>query len=218
MGFNAMDLKKMIKIGLQTLIPCLFFGWTLIAIAAGSIYPPINRIAKPFVCPRGTLDFEQTGYRPSPGTTVTTTTWVCTDARSGTEKVIGVMALTIPAGLIDGLIAFVAVMAIVAAVQYRRGKYPRLEKAAAARQEELETIQRMEREDLATPSANGVAMYQQLIFDGRDITAMASEVRQMGGKVKQAAEELTQLKQLLSQGLITQQDYDQKKAEILKRL
>lgn len=213
-----MNLKKIINISIYTLIPCLFFGWTLIAVAGGSIYPPINYIAKPFVCPNGDLKFEQQGYRPSPGTTVTTTTWVCTDSRSGTEKVIDVFALTLPAGIIDGLIAFVPAMAIVLAVQYRRGKYPRLEQAASINQAEIERTKRMEREELARSSTRRLVEDQQRISDANDITAVASEVRSMGGKVMDAAEELEKMKELLNKGLITQQDYDQKKKEILARL
>jgi hypothetical protein len=213
-----MDLKKIIKLIIWTLIPCLFFGWTLIAVAGGSIYPPINYIAKPFVCPNGDLKFEQQGYRPSPGTTITTTTWVCTDSRSGTEKVIDVFALTLPAGIIDGLIAFVPVMAIVLAVQYRRGKYSRLDEAAVINQAEIERTKRMEREELARSSTRRLAEELRLISDANDSTAAASEVHQMGGKVQDAAEELGKLKELLSKGLITQQDYDQKKKEILARL
>jgi hypothetical protein len=205
-----MDLKRIIKAGLQTLIVCLFFGWTIIAVAGGSIYPPINQIAKPFVCPTGDLKFGQRVYRPSPGTTVTTTTWVCSDTRSGGEKVINVMELTIPAGMIYGLIAFVPIMAIVAVRQYRQEKYPRLEKAELIRQGELETRKRMELEDPVKKP--------QVVFDSQEILSAENNVHLTGGKVKDAAEELGNLKQLLNQGLITQQDYDQKKREILTRL
>ena len=98
-GFKAMRIKYWIVTGLQTLGACWFFGITLIALAGGAVYPPINRIAKPFVCPGGDLVYNQKGYRPSPGTTITTTTWVCTDS-SGGQQEIGVLPLTIPSGII----------------------------------------------------------------------------------------------------------------------
>lgn len=213
-----MNLKKMFKISLQMLIPCLFFGWTLIAIAAGSIYPPINNIAKPFVCPNGDMKFEQQGYRPSPGTTVTTTTWVCTNPRSGTEKVIDVMALTIPAGIIDGLIIFFPIMAVVALVQLRRGGYSNRPVSPPVRQDLPERMDFLKQQYLESQGGGAPVERSDGPLDFQEILSTAEAAREKAGKLRGATEELTHLKQLLNQGLITQQDYDQKKAEILKRL
>ncbi len=183
-----MKLKKNTQGIIWALLVCWFFGVTLISIAGGAIYPPINIIAKPFVCANGAMEFKQDEYNPSPGQTVTTTTWVCTDASSGEKQILGVFELVLPAGIIDGSLVFVLVMIVRGVVLYRGRSYSRLKQAAQARQEAFE----------------------------RQPVAADSPV--VGGKIKDAAEELGKLKQLVDAGLITQQDYDQKKAEVLRRI
>ncbi len=178
----------MIRGNLWMLLVCWFFGVTLISVAGGALYPPINIIAKPFVCANGAMEFKQAVYNPSPGQTITTTTWVCTDASSGENRIIGVWELVLPAGIIDGSLVFVLVVIIRAVLAYRGGSYSRFEQAAQARQEVFE----------------------------RQPAAAGSPAE--GGSMKDAADELGKLKQLVDARLITQQDYDQKKAEILRRL
>ena len=106
------NVKKIASDFAITLGACLFFGVTIISIAGGAIYPPINRIAKPFVCLNGAMDFSTATYNPSPGESTTTITWVCTPP-GGQPHEIGLFALVIPAGIIDGLIAFFPIMASV---------------------------------------------------------------------------------------------------------
>ena len=52
-----MDLKNLFWDALKTLGICIFFGITLISIAGGAVYPPINIIAKPFVCPTAAMTY-----------------------------------------------------------------------------------------------------------------------------------------------------------------
>src|SRR5436305_286274 len=96
------------KRGFSTVIVALFwsvfFGITVFAIGIGALFPQINRISAPFVCPAGELDWEEATYRPSPGSTVTTITWVCADTRTGKKEVIEGVGPNLIAGTIYGLI------------------------------------------------------------------------------------------------------------------
>ena len=107
-----MSLVNAVKKYLWALLVCCFFGITIVSVAGGSIYPPINIIAKPFACPNGSMDFKMAQYRPSPGTTVTTTTWVCTDAVSGEAQVLNLIPVVVPAGIMDGVIIFLIYLVI----------------------------------------------------------------------------------------------------------
>ena len=213
-----MNLKKMINTTLITLGACLFFGVTLISVAGGALYPPINRIAKPFACPNGAMDYGEYTVRPSPGTTVTSITWTCTDARSGEPRDINMWAIVLPAGIIDGLIAFIPVMAIVAAVMiYRASNLPG-DPVAQARQEVFNKFGLQQPQYRSSQFVSFPAGSPEGEDRFKEVLSAAESVRTMPGKVTQAAEELSQLKQLLNSGLITQQDYDQKKRDILTRL
>jgi hypothetical protein len=186
-----MDLKNLFWDALKTLGICIFFGITLISIAGGAVYPPINIIAKPFVCPTGVMTYEQAGYNPSPGTDITTTTWVCTDASGGNPQEIGVFPIVIPAGAIDGFIVFLPVM-LIKTFRSTRGTQ--------------------------SPSSNDPVTKRTLNTNYQDFPLHSGTDTAKVAELKEVAEELAKLKQLLASGLITQQDYDQKKAEILTRL
>src|SRR5258706_13804263 len=79
--FIGMKLKTSTLI--LTFIWCLFMGVTAISIGFGAIFPSMNRISKPFVCPRGEMSLDEQVYNPYPGSTITTLTWYCTDSQSG---------------------------------------------------------------------------------------------------------------------------------------
>ena len=204
-----MSIKYWVQTGLKTLGICWFFGITLIAIAGGSIYPPINQVSKPFVCPTGDLAFKMMEYRPSPGTTVTTTTWVCTNPR-GEPQVIGVFPMTIPSGIIYGTLVAIVVMIFLMV---------RAAPAAEVARREKEANDRMMAEELKLPSDDGdMEQSQHLISEElSQIRRQGEQIAEVGGKFKQAAEEMRELKQMHETGLITQQEFDEKRAEILKK-
>src|SRR5689334_21718963 len=85
----------------------LFMRVTAISIGFGAVFPSMNKIAKPFVCPRGEMEVETQGYNPSPGTTVTTLTWYCVDAASGEKNELGIFPMALYAGLIYGFFLFI---------------------------------------------------------------------------------------------------------------
>ena len=88
---------------------CIFMGVTAISIGVGAMYPPLNYIAKPFVCPNGQLSFEQNVINPIPGTTQTTAVWICTDSKSGSQTSIDAIRMSVYAGPFYGLLLFVLI-------------------------------------------------------------------------------------------------------------
>ena len=87
----------------------LFLGITGISIGLGTVYPSVNRITRPFLCPRGEMIVETQTYRPVPGETITTLTWYCADRETGARTELSILAMTLYAGAIYGLGLFVVV-------------------------------------------------------------------------------------------------------------
>ena len=55
---------------LLTFIWCWFMGITAISIGFGALFPSMNRVAKPFVCPSGKMDLTKEVYNPYPENTI----------------------------------------------------------------------------------------------------------------------------------------------------
>jgi len=70
----------------------------------------MNRIAKPFICPRGEMELETQVYRPYPGNTITTLTWYCADQETGERNELGIFPMSLYAGAIYGLLLFVVIV------------------------------------------------------------------------------------------------------------
>jgi len=87
---------------------CIFMGVTAISIGFGAMYPPMNYVAKPFVCPNGQLNFQQSVSNPLPGTTYTTTGWSCRNPGADTSTEIDPLKMGLYAGPIYGLLLYVA--------------------------------------------------------------------------------------------------------------
>src|SRR6185369_14812162 len=90
----------------------IFMGVTAISIGVGAAYPPLNYVAKPFVCPGGQMIVDQQTSNPLPGTTYTTVTWYCVDARTGKKQELDIFPMSLYSGVIYGLLLFVVVAAI----------------------------------------------------------------------------------------------------------
>jgi hypothetical protein len=98
---------KLKGIGLfLTFIWCWFMGVTAISIGFGALFPSMNRIAKPFVCPSGRMELETQTYRPYPGSTITTLTWYCVDQASGEKRELGIFPMSLYSGTIYGWLLF----------------------------------------------------------------------------------------------------------------
>ena len=89
-----------------TFLWCWFMGVTAISIGFGALFPSMNLVAKPFVCPNGTMDLTKQVYRPYPGNTITTLTWYCVDENSGAKRELGIFPMSLYAGTIYGWLLF----------------------------------------------------------------------------------------------------------------
>ncbi len=85
---------------------CWFMGITAISIGFGALFPSMNLVAKPFVCPSGTMDLTRQVYNPYPGNTITTITWYCVDEASGTKTELGIFPMSLYSGTIYGWLLF----------------------------------------------------------------------------------------------------------------
>src|SRR4051812_41895485 len=84
---------------------CIFMGITAVSIGVGAIWPPLNLVAKPFVCPNGEMTFNQETLNPLPGTTYTLTGWTCADTGPGEPpRELDIFSIALPAGVIYGLV------------------------------------------------------------------------------------------------------------------
>jgi hypothetical protein len=88
----------------------IFMGITAISIGFGALFPSMNRIAKPLVCPRGEMELETQVYRPYPGSTITTMTWYCADHETGERTELGIFPMSLYAGVFYGLLLFAVIV------------------------------------------------------------------------------------------------------------
>lgn len=188
-----MNAKTWFTIFWITLAASVWLGF-MISVTGGVLYPPINKIAKPFVCANGEMQVDEHSYYPSPGTTVTTIDWYCVNAAAGTQEAIPTLKLALFAIPIYSLIVFFPSLGIVAYWKF----------VIAPRN--LTKNQEINMEA-------GTGQFQHML--NSDQRAHSTAIFSSRGP---EFEELKKLKEMLDTGLITQQDYDQKKAEILKRL
>lgn len=90
----------------------IFMGVTAVSYGFGALYPPLNKIAQPFVCPNGQMVFEEAVSNPLPGTTITQIGWYCVDGRSGAKTKMVDAPIHLYAGVFYGLLMFVAALII----------------------------------------------------------------------------------------------------------
>jgi hypothetical protein len=90
----------------------IFMGVTAVSMGFGSVFPSLNYIAKPFVCPAGQMALEENVSHPLPGTTYTILHWYCVDARSGAKTELNPFAINLCAGPLYGVLIFVMVLII----------------------------------------------------------------------------------------------------------
>jgi hypothetical protein len=86
----------------------IFMGVTAVSYGFGALYPPLNKVAQPFVCPNGQMTVEGYTSHPMPGTTITQIYWYCVDRQSGAKTDIGGAPMHIYAGVFYGVLMFAA--------------------------------------------------------------------------------------------------------------
>jgi sugar lactone lactonase YvrE len=111
------------------LVFCVFMGITVISIGFGSIFPALNEIAGPFVCPNAQLALGVQNYQVSPVENGSVLTWYCFDSKTGIKTELNPFTtINLYAGFIYGLLMFV-VICIIWYVSYRRRLTPHEETA-----------------------------------------------------------------------------------------
>ncbi|KXK15971.1 MAG: hypothetical protein UZ14_CFX002000144 [Chloroflexi bacterium OLB14] len=160
---------------------CWFMGITAIAIGFGAVFPSMNRIAKPLVCPRGEMELETEVYTPSPVETVTTLTWYCVDTTTGEKTEIGLFPMSLYTGTFYGFIFFAIV-------------YVGIKK-------------------LTKPSDEAIAE-----ISSTHVNKPSSPKFGETSNKRDTLQRMKELEQLRDANLITETEYEQKRAEILKGL
>jgi hypothetical protein len=89
-----------------------FMGITFVSIGLGAVFPALNMVAKPFVCPIGQMETNSQYYQVSPVESVTTLTWYCIDGRSGTKTELNPFIINFYAGSIYALLINAAALII----------------------------------------------------------------------------------------------------------
>lgn len=194
-----MKLKKSVLVWM--LIWCLFMGVTAISIGFGALFPSMNLISKPFVCPRGEMSVEKQVYNPYPGTTITTLTWYCIDPQNGAKTEIGILPMSISAGLIYGFILFILVLI---------GMWIYAKRFASNEPE------------AGYGAINPSALRGREPEGFRDIPGFGhdplGESRKKGRTSETALARMKELKDLRAANMISESEYESKRAEILKDL
>jgi hypothetical protein len=156
-------------------------GITAISIGFGALFPSMNLVAKPFVCPGGRMDLTKEVYNPYPGNTITTLTWYCVDEASGVKRELGIFPMSLYAGTIYGWLFFGVVVIGMLILANRRPKIG-------------EGIQR-------TPVNT--------LFESASYNPHVSDT---------VLARMKELKELHAANLISESEYEEKRAEILKSL
>lgn len=79
--------KTSITETLTVLFWSLLIGVLGISIGLGALYPPLNLIARPFVCPGGQLTYQQSLTQATPNQTFFSAAWTCTQADATSQPV-----------------------------------------------------------------------------------------------------------------------------------
>ncbi len=179
----------------------IFMGITAISVGFGALFPTLDLIAQPLICPNGQLRYQQDVSNPLPGTTYTQVNWYCVDNQSGAKAPLDVVTLGLYAGPFYGLLLFVAVILIELAYTWRNGTAWLMEGPGGGQ--------------AAAQSGRRAEEYDSLISD------LDENISQASKKDKAAGDSLTRMKQLdklRSANMISKPEYDQKRAEILKEV
>lgn len=79
--------QKTIKGLVEGFLWSIFIGWAGISIGLGALYPPLNYVAKPFVCPNGQMTFEKQQAQTTPSQTFFSADWHCTKKGSTSQAI-----------------------------------------------------------------------------------------------------------------------------------
>lgn len=196
---------------------CWFMGITAISIGFGAVFPSMNRIAKPFICPTGEMELETQTYRPYPGNTTTTLTWYCVDT-SGNRKELGIFPMSLYAGTIYGILLFIVVFLFMYIRSTRAPSaasptsYDRLAEANAS----LERAKQYRAN--AEQFREQAEQFRKRAEQSNDPRFIFGQQLEDKAASQGALERMKELKKLRDENLISETEYDEKRREILKGL
>jgi hypothetical protein len=200
-----------------TFIWCLFMGVTVGSIGIGAVFPSVNLAAKPFVCPNGQMQVVTKDYHPDPTRTVTTVTTYCVDGTTGAKTQLGIFPMSLYAGTLFGLVFFALTMI---GISSKFITLPRSYYAASQQSTDLDPAMDGFKSKLRSGrlSQEQYAMMEQSLknYSGNRSTGSLAPASRISREPVE--EQLKELKGLLDSSLITKQEYEKKKAEILSRL
>jgi hypothetical protein len=200
-----------------TFIWCLFMGVTAGSIGVGAVFPSVNLVAKPFVCPKGQMQVVTKDYHPDPTRTVTTVTTYCVDGTTGVKTQLGIFPMSLYAGTLFGLVFFALAMI---GISSKFITLPRSYYVASGQFTDLDPAIEGFKSKLRSSrlSQEQYALIEQSVknYSGNRSTGSSAPASRISHEPVE--EQLKELKGLLDSNLITKQDYEKKKAEILNRL
>jgi hypothetical protein len=179
----------------------IFMGVTAFAVGFGALFPQLDLIAQPLICPNGQLRYQQNVSNPLPGTTYTTVDWYCVDNQSGAMAPLDVLTVGLYAGPFYGLLLFVAVILIELVYTWRNSTAWLFDGGSA--------------NGSAASSGRPAEQYDAMISNLNERIAESAQ------KTRTAGDSLARMKQLdklRSANMISKAEYDQKRAEILKEV
>lgn len=187
----------------------LFMGVTAISIGFGALFPSMNLISKPFVCPNGRMEHVDQVYNPYPGTTITTITWYCIDARGGKTE-LGVFPMSLYSGIVYGLLLFFAIVIGLVILQNRRASSTQaVDDTKSTDMTEINNL--VDQAEQFRKRAEG---FRERAEQFNKTAAGSHQQRLTGGAVAKMKE----LKELREADLISEEEYEKKRAKILEDL
>ncbi len=187
--------------GIAVFIWSIFMGVTAIAIGVGAAFPPLNQIAAPFICPNGQMTYTEETSNPLPGTTYTQIGWYCVDKQTGAKTELDIFPMTLYSGVFYGLLLFVVILAIWYFANRRKASsgFPAdraiLEQASRSRSQAQQFYSSLSNFDEGTP-----------------------QTAERGGDSEAVLTRMQTLKELREANLISEAEYEQKRAEILRNV
>jgi hypothetical protein len=100
--------KEMLSGLMEGFLWSIFMGIVGVSIGLGALYPPINYVAKPFVCPDGQMTFEKNVDSLTPNQTFYSADWYCIqdESTSGSNPEGRPISPFVYAGVFYGLLCF----------------------------------------------------------------------------------------------------------------
>lgn len=187
---------------IMTFIWCIFMGVTVGSIGIGAAFPKANLISGPFVCPNGKMEVTTDRYNPVPGQTVTTLTWYCVDSKTGAQEELGIFPMVLYSGVIYGFLLFIVVFVYMLVNARRSPAQP--EPVRSFRTSTPEPIVEQE----------GATVQTFVLEDGQ----MRIDIPGLKASTMDSVMRLKELKDLHEAHLITDAEFERKRAEIIREL